>query len=292
MKIFITGSSSFVGRELIRQCRSSNIEYLGVDKVSSDLPNCHIADICSKEIFDLIPINCDAIVHLAALSRDGDCKNNAYNCFNINVMGTLNLIDAAIKRNVKQFIFASTEWVYGKFDKDEIKNEQSHIDISTISSEYALSKLVSESNLRQKYQHGFCHTTILRFGIIYGPRKDNWSAVESLLSAVKNKPFVQVGSLATSRCFIHVGDIASGIIKSVGLNGFNIINLEGELPATTLGQIIGEGKIIFKTDPKIEETNASNPNVRMVSNQKAKDVIGWETKISLPAGIESIVEFI
>jgi len=61
-----------------------------------------------------------------------------------------------------------------------------YIDASQLNSEYALSKYVSEQNLRQKFQHGFCPTTILRFGIIYGSRKHNWSAVESLFHAVQS----------------------------------------------------------------------------------------------------------
>ena len=53
----------------------------------------------------------------------------------------------------------------------EIKDENSMINVGNIKSEYALSKLVSEINLTQKYRQGFCPVTILRFGIVYGPRK-------------------------------------------------------------------------------------------------------------------------
>ena len=88
------------------------------------------------------------MVHLAALSRDPDCKNKAIECFDVNVMGTLNLIKSTSVKNVKQFIFASSEWVYDKFIDSKEKNEESIINIENHFSEYALSKLVSESNLR------------------------------------------------------------------------------------------------------------------------------------------------
>ena len=127
-------------------------------------------------------------------------------------MGTLNLMDAAHSRGVRQFIFASTEWVYDSFSEDEIKTEDSVIDIGKLDSEYALSKLVSEQNLRQRFAYGFCDTTILRFGIIYGPRFKNWSAVESLFHAVGTEQEVRIGSRQTGRCFIHVEDIAAGIL--------------------------------------------------------------------------------
>ena len=203
-------------------------------------------------------------------------------------MGTLNLIEAAQKKNVKQFIFASSEWVYDNFTKNEIKNEDSLINIANHKSEYALSKLVSEANLWQKYQNGFCPITILRFGIIYGPRKTNWSAVESLFNAVNIKEEITVGSLKTGRCFIHVSDIASGIIKSIGLEGFNIINFQGNR-LITLNDIIETSKKILNKNPKIIEKDPNNISIRNVSNEKAKKLLNWEPKINLEKGLESLL---
>ena len=288
MKIFITGSESFVGRELVSQCEQKEIEVFGVDLAGSSKPNFYQADIRSRDIAGIIPEGVDAIVHLAALSKDTDCKNRSYDCFDINVMGTLNLIEAAEKKGAKQFIFASSEWVYDNCSKDEVKNEESFIDIANHTSEYALSKLVSEANLRQKYQYGFCPTVILRFGIIYGPREEGWSAVESLLHTLKTKDKVTVGSLKTGRHFIHVSDIASGIIKSTGLDGYNIINLEGDR-LITLGDIIKTGSKLLNKNPEIIESNPADISVRRVSNEKAKKVLKWEPEIDLARGLKSLI---
>jgi len=167
MKIFITGTESFVGKELIAQCKKGNIELTGCDVKQPSDKRFHQIDIRSKSIIDIIPENVDAIVHLAALSTDPLCRDKAYECFDINVMGTLNLMEASQEKKAKQFIFASTEWVYDSFIENEIKDETSFINIENYFSEYALSKIVSEQNLKQKYEHGFCPVTILRFGIIY-----------------------------------------------------------------------------------------------------------------------------
>ena len=261
MKIVVTGSESFVGKELVSQCKAKDISIIGfdiIDKKESEY-DFHQVDIKSVQIVDHIPENTDAVIHLAALSRDADCKGKAYECFETNVMGTLNLINACKAKNVKQFIFASSEWVYDEFNEDEIKDENTFIDIANLTSEYALSKLVSEINLKQQYELGFCSTTILRFGIIYGPRKSNWSAVESISSAVKNHEEVTVGSLKTGRRFVHVSDIANGIIKSIGLVGFNIINLTGN-KVITLGDIIQENQKIYGKVVKVNETNPSFAN--------------------------------
>jgi len=293
MKIVVTGSESFVGKELISQCKKNGIEVIGLDLIKSNEIDYEFyqVNINTPKIFDVIPENVDALVHLAALSRDPDCKGKAYNCFNINVMGTLNVINAAIVKNVKQFIFASSEWVYDEFIEREEKDEDSLINIENHSSEYALSKLTSEANLRQQYNNGFCPTTILRFGIIYGPRKNNWSAVESVASAVKNQNEVTVGSLKTGRRFIHVSDIARGIFKSIGLSGFNIINLTGN-EIITLDDVIQKSQSIFGKSVKVIEKNSSQISIRNPSNKKAKKMLNWEPQINLKQGIEGLREFL
>jgi len=293
MKIVITGAGSFIGKELISQCKKQNFEIIGIDAI--DFPNTdyefHKIDIRSTKLSNSIPENVDSLIHLAALSRDPDCKGKGYECFDTNVMGTLNLMKVCLEKNIKQFIFASSEWVYDKFNADEEKDEDALIDISNLISEYALSKLVSEANLRQQYLNGFCATTILRFGIIYGPRKNNWSAVESVSSAVKNHDEVIVGSLKTGRRFIHVSDIARGIIKSIGLSGFNIVNLTGN-QIITLEDIINKSQNIFGKSVKVIEKNSSQISIRNPSNEKAKEKLDWEPKIDLEEGIESLREFL
>lgn len=293
MKIVVTGSESFVGQELIRECQRQKIDILGLDleKRSNLDYEFQVGDIRSVVFADLIPEEIDAIVHLAALSRDPDCKNQAYECFDINVMGTLNVIKAAMKRKAKQLIFASTEWVYGNFQEGEIKNEDSLLDITRLTSEYALSKLVSEANLRQQYQYGLCPTTILRFGIIYGPRKNNWSAVESIFSSIKNNDEITVGSLKTGRCFIHVSDIAKGIIRSIGLEGFNVINLEGD-NLITLDDIIKNGQLILNKTVRVIESDPSRVSLRNISNDKAKKTLNWHPEINLEEGLKTLLPFI
>lgn len=291
--IVITGSESFVGRELIKQLLEQKKEIIGIDLLNEKSQNYKYIkmDICSNSITDFIPKNAEAIIHLAALSTDPLCKGKAYNCFNTNVMGTLNLMNTAMKKNVKQFIFASSEWVYSGFIDNEEKNEESIIDISNISSEYALSKIVSETNLRQQYTLGFYDVTILRFGIIYGHKNGNGSAVESIVRKVKNCEKIITTSLKTGRRFVHVKDIAKGIIHSLGLKNFNIINLSGD-KVNTLEEIIEVSQRIFHKKIEVIETDPNNPDIRDPSNRKAKKIINWKPEIDLEHGIKDLESFL
>lgn len=287
-KIFLTGVESFIGKEFLSQCKADGIETHGVDAMKPSDAAYHQADIRDPAIGDLIPEGADAIVHMAALSRDQDCRMNACRTFDINVQGTLNLMDQAKARGVKQFIFASTEWVYDTFVEGVEKHEDDPIDAAKLGSEYAFSKYVSEVNLRQQHQHGFCDTSILRFGIIYGPRPANWSAVESLLNSVATKDEVTVGSLRTARRFLHVQDIARAVKLSLGLPGFNVINIQGD-KLVSLGEIIEKSRELTGKNPKVSESNPANPSIRLVSNQRAKELIGFTPEIDLVSGLKSVM---
>jgi nucleoside-diphosphate-sugar epimerase len=286
--VIITGSESFIGKKLISELKTNHkiIGFDLVDKPSNEY-QFHKVDIRNPNIDKLIPENTDVMIHLAALSSDPDCKGKSFECFDINVMGTLNLIQAAKRKKVKQFIFASSEWVYNEFKEDEVKNEESFIDISKHTSEYALSKLVSESNLRQIHQQGFKNITILRFGIIYGPRPNSMSAVESIFNNIKMKDEIQVGSLKNGRRFVHVSDIVKGISKSIGIDGFNIINLTSD-KIITLGEIIQKSQKILNKSVKVTELNPENINIRNPSNDKAKKILDWETKIDIEKGLKTL----
>lgn len=289
MTVFVTGAEGFVGKRLIARLKDKGIKVTAVDIAAAQGSPTIAADIRSREISGLIPQGVDAIIHLAGLTRNPDCQNKGYACFDANVMATLNLIDAAERSQAKQFIFASSEWVYGDWkDASLIKDEEAPLDAHALASEYAFSKLVSEVNLKQKYQYGFCPTTILRFGIIYGPREKSGSAVESIFNAVKTQEEVAVGALKTGRCFIHVEDIVSGIIASIGLEGFNIINLQGN-ELITLGEIIETSKKISGRNPKVSEKDPNNISLRRVSNDRAKSLLKWGPSFDLAKGLKTLL---
>lgn len=285
MKLFITGSGSFIGKKLFEQCKAMNIEAVGIDSVDTKQSFSTQADIRDSNIADLIPEGA-TIVHLAAVSRDPDCRANPKGAFDINVNGTLNLAAAAEKRNAKQFIFASSEWVYGDVSNSGVQLEDNPIDVTAMKSEYALTKIVGEQCLKLACK--LPSVTALRFGIVYGPRPSNWSAVEALFNAVREKDFVSVGSLATGRRFIHVDDIASGILKSIGRTGFEIFNLSGD-KIITLGDVIQQSCELLNKHPQIEEKNAQAVSIRNPDNSKARKVMGWEPKIGLRDGLATLL---
>ena len=210
--------------------------------------DCFQGDITKDEIADLIP-EVDAIVHLAALSKDPDCRGKAVKCFDSNVMATLRLDMQPI--GAQAVYLASSEWVYSHYLEDAPVTEETLIDISKHKSEYALSKLVSEANLRQRFLQEFCDVTILRFGIVYGPRpevvcagKFDESVSDSRYSLRRFSP--------TARQFIHVDDVARGIGASIGHPGFDVFNIQGD-SLVTLREVVETSATLFGRTVALQE---------------------------------------
>jgi nucleoside-diphosphate-sugar epimerase len=286
-KIFVTGAESFVGRALQTACADGDVAFSGVDLAPSSHPDVSVGDILDTNLADAIPTHTDTVVHLAALSRDADCKGRLAECLRLNVMGTLNVVHAARARGVRQVIFASSEWVYGNGPFPTARTEESPIDIGALTSEYALSKAMAEAALRQETAAHGGDTTVLRFGIIYGPRPSNWSAVEALAHAVGTQDEVSVGALATARRFIHVDDIARGILAALGRTGFEVFNVQGPT-LTSLGDVIAGASAQFGRAPRIVESNSAAPSIRNIEATRFTEATGWRPTITLADGLASL----
>jgi UDP-glucose 4-epimerase len=282
--LFITGAESFVGKRLLKHCTDLGVKYQGVDIVASEDPNISQMDICDTNLSRIIPEGA-IVVHLAAISRDSDCAANPTLANKINIEGTLNLLRNAQKQSAGQLIFASSEWVYGQVSIDDEQRESDNLRIDLLDSVYAITKAVGEQYLR--LLRNDTDVTVLRFGIIYGPRPSNWSAVESLYNSVKNQGEVVVGSLKAGRRFIHIDDICTGILAAVNRVGFEIFNLSGD-STVTLGQVIEESMRIHGTSPRVIESSPEKISLRNPSNEKAKQILGWSPKVSISAGLKSL----
>jgi UDP-glucose 4-epimerase len=280
----IIGSQSFIGKNLILDLEKKKKKIFKIDLNEKNSINSKKINFRNKNIKQYIKKN-STLVHLAAISNDNDGKKNPQLTFDVNINGTINLLEAAKKKQIKHFVFASTEWVYDKNQK-KINKETDNISITKMTSEYSISKIICEQIIK-KYSE-FFKITILRFGIIYSNRSGGGSAVESLVHKVINKQAINIGSLKTSRNFIHVNDIISGINASIITKKVGLFNLAGD-KNVNLGEIINTAGQILKTSPKVVETNKKKPSVRIVENKLAKKHLNWKPNINILKGIKLII---
>lgn len=279
--VVITGANGFIGARLVQKLLDLGADVIRIDASGTD--GAHPVDICSPAVADLIPAS-SRIVHLAALSTSGSCKAEPARAAEVNIGGTLNLAQVAKDRGAKQFIFASTEWVYGSSSSEEPAFEKNPIDITALNDTYAVTKLAAENLLRTTGL--FDDLMVLRFGIVYGPRSDNWSAAESLLAA-SAKGLVEVGSLSTSRRFIFVDDVVDGILASLGHRGHDIVNIAG-LKLASLGDVITESERILGRQVEVRETNPTAISVRNPDPAHAMAVLDWRPEVDLREGLSRV----
>ena len=202
----------------------------------------------------------------------------------------MNMAQAAAQAGVGRFVFASSEWVYPNANGEIPVTEEDPIDPLALASEYALSKLMAEYGLSQYCRTDHLSSAILRFGIIYGERTTNWGAVESLLASVARKENVSVGSLATARRYLHVGDVADAIIAACGSPATGIFNIQGP-DLTSLGEIIHTAQDITGNTIEATEKCPAEPSIRSVSSRKAEAELGWTAKVRYRDGLHQLADY-
>ena len=286
MSILVTGSSSYIGKNLINYFEKNEIDYVGIDLLKPYTKKCIRINIEDSKINSKIKKKIKAIIHLAAISTDQMSIKDPALSYKVNIFGSMNLMELAKKKKIKNFVFASSEWVYGSFKNNEIKSIKSKIIIEKLESNYAKTKAIMEKIIVASKKLNY---SILRFGIIYGNKISNFSVVESIVEQVKNKNIINVQSKKTSRSFIHVDDIISAIICSLKLKGKNILDIQGPYPVS-LEMLIKFTENIINKKVKIIEKNKKNCSIKLIDSTLSNKILNFKPKISIKKGILKILK--
>lgn len=260
MNLFITGANSFIGRSVISACDDLGISWSGIDIVNKFNNKINICDVRDPHLYKYIKKN-DCILHLAAIASDSAAQRNLNECYDINISGALNVFNCAKKSGAVKYIFASTEWVYGDMCS-ELVTEVVKPSLHDLKSPYAITKLITEYILNSRTGEDIDIVT-LRFGILYGKRKENLSAFESIILDCLNNSKVTIGSKNTSRRFIDVNNLSKFIVKNyINLNP-GVYNISSK-NLISLYQIIKECELLLNKKIEIEERSPNSQTIRNV----------------------------
>lgn len=248
-----------------------------------------VGDIRDRDAVEKAVEDIDAVVHLAAHTSVVESLDNPEEDWDINVTGTLNLLEACRLKGVRKFIFVSSNAVLGEHPPpvDEAK-------IPKPLSPYGASKLAGEA-LCSAYYHSFGLDAVsLRFANCYGPYSEHKTSVISKFInwARQGKPPIIYGDGNQTRDFIHVDDICQAIDLSLAAS--DAIGGEVFQIATGVGTSINDlanmikemagGDIQILHQPKRKgeiERNYSDIT-------KAKRVLGFEPKVRLREGLKEL----
>ena len=208
----------------------------------------------------------------------------------MDINSVINLLNLASQTNVENFIFASSEWVYGNTNMNKKLYEQFPIDRAKNNSGYGISKLIGEDLIVNFYNNKIIKSyVILRFGIVFGPRVSPLGAVEGLLSEVKkDKKIFIFGSEKSARKYIYINDLIDGIEKVILKKNIGTFNLSHS-KLHSMKSIVETANKIFNVNKKIIIQKKSKPVIRNVENLKFKKTFKWKPKYHLKNSLIDII---
>jgi UDP-glucose 4-epimerase len=197
MKVLITGGSGFLGSHIADAVTAAGHEAIIFDAAPSPYlsPSQTFieGDVLDEECVAAAVMGCEVIYHLAAVADINEAINTPRRTVEVNVLGTVNLLEAARANNVRRFVFASSIYVY-----------------SNQGSFYRTTKQACEHLVHDYHERYGLDFTVLRFGSLYGPRADKSNGVRRLLEqALDEKRISYYGTGDEVREYIHVLDAAA-----------------------------------------------------------------------------------
>ncbi len=233
----------------------------------------------------------DAVVHLAAMAGVRPSLLDPLHYQDVNVRGTVILLEELKRRPKTRFVFASSSSVYGSNEK--VPFEESD-DIHHPVSPYAATKRAGELMCYTHHHLYGIRTTCLRFFTVYGPRQRPEMAIHKFVKAAfEKKPIPFFGDGSTRRDYTYVDDIVDGVVRALDrCEGYEIYNL-GESATTSLSELVG---IIGETcgiTPILDRQPLQPGDVLITyaDVSKAKRMLGYEPKVAVREGIERFVRW-
>ena len=297
-KSLVTGGAGFIGSNLVDELvkkkhkvtvldnfytgRLSNLSHhskKAVKIIKIDISNSKNLDKYFKKI--------DYVFHLAGIADIVPSIENPNKYFKSNVVGTLNVVEAAKKAKIKKFIYAASASCYGIPDKFPIKENAK---INTMYP-YALTKWQAEELIMHWAKIYNFPAISIRFFNAYGPRSRTSGAYGAVLGVffaqkLANKPLTIVGNGNQTRDFIHVYDLVKALLKGAQSRKIGkIYNLGGgkEVKVNKLANLIGGQKIYIPKRP-------GEPDRSLARITRAKKELKWEPKIGIEKGIKNLLE--
>ncbi|NNF01931.1 MAG: NAD-dependent epimerase/dehydratase family protein [Bacteroidia bacterium] len=299
-KYIVTGGAGFIGSAVIKELQKHDSDIHVIDNLSFgsrdfiDVADDHFheVDILDRkkvlELFD--QIKPDVVIHLAAIHFIPYCNQHPFESANINVQGTMNVLDAAAASKVDQAFFASTAAVYPIYD-DPVseKHPTGPMDI------YGLSKLAGERLCNEFHLKSGITTVVCRFFNAFGPNETNPHLIPEIQQQVNSgKRKINLGNLTPKRDFIHTSDMASAVhvLLSQVKEGISTYNLGRgiEYSVTEIVEAF-ERQLGEKIEIEVEQARVRKvERMHLLADVSKLKSIGWEPKVDIDGGIKTLVE--
>jgi dTDP-glucose 4,6-dehydratase len=311
MRILITGVAGFLGSHLCDRLLADGHEVIGLDNFVTGNPG-NIAHLMGNPRFSFfkhdvsnyifIPGKVDAVLHFASPASPNPQSPSGY--FNLPIqtmkagaLGTHNCLGVA-RANQARFLLASTSEIYGDpLVHPQTETYPGNVDPVGPRAVYDEAKRFAESLTMAYHRAHDVDTRIVRIFNTYGPRMDleDGRALPNLLKqALLGEPLTVYGDGVQTRSFCYVDDLIEGIIRLLHSDEHMPVNIGNQHEMTilqfaqTINEIVGnKAGISFVKDAR----SVRDPQQRQPDIARARQILGWEPRVSLAEGIEKTTPY-
>jgi UDP-glucuronate 4-epimerase len=310
MIILVTGAAGFIGSHVCGHFLKTGNEVVGIDNFDSFYPkklkllnlaqlqseekfNFYEADIRDSDALDKIfsahAIGC--VIHLAAKAGVRPSIQSIGEYYDVNVNGTIAILEAMRAHNVKRMLFASSSSVYGNNSKVPFA-ESDFVD-------NPISPYASTKKSGELLCHVYCHLhgmdiTCLRFFTVFGPGQRPDLAIHKFTRLIdEGKPIPYFGDGTSSRDYTFILDIVNGIDCAINnLGGYKLFNL-GESRIIKLAELVAMLENALGKKAVLEQLPYQPGDVMITyaDISKARSEIGYKPAYTMSKGIEEFVKW-
>jgi nucleoside-diphosphate-sugar epimerase len=295
-KAVVTGGAGFIGSHLVRALLTEGYEVHVIDnyaagrfpeRVSSDAVY-HEGDIRDAALLEEVLKDTSVVFHTAALPRVQFSLEHPLETHDVNVSGTLHVLEASRKAGVQRVVYSASSSAYGNQDQlPLIESMQAHP-----ISPYALQKYVGEQYCQLYAEVYGLPTVSLRYFNVYGPHADPFGAYALVVSKFvqqrkEGTPLTIAGDGTNTRDYTHVRDIVRANIlasKSAVAGKGEVFNIGGGQNISVLEVANLIGGEVTHIEARLE------PKDTLADTSKAKELLGWESTIIFADGVRELKE--
>jgi UDP-glucose 4-epimerase len=291
----VTGGSGFIGSHVVDRLVADGASVVVFDNrvreenlgeaLDSDRVRTVEGDVADAAAVRAAANGVAGVFHMAVLPL-GPCSEDPRRCVEVNVDGTLNVLEAARDASAKKVVFSSASSVYG--DTNETMDESHPLGARTM---YGASKIAGEYFVRAFHDLYGLDYVILRYMNVYGPRQEGGLVINVLRRIQAGEQPTIMGDGSQSFDFVHVADVAAANVAAmaskVGEGAFNV----GGGNEVTVRQIVD--RLLAATGSDLEPDVRADEVVPMTrrvgSSEAAMTALGWRPELDLERGIADVV---
>jgi UDP-glucose 4-epimerase len=303
VKVVVTGGAGFIGSHIVEHWLNEKAEVHVLDNLRSGyLSNVeifpkvifHNGSITNRDLVLKVVAGADYVHHLAALVSVPESIEKPHECFEINVDGLINVLDAAKEFGVKKVVLSSSAAIYG----DNPVSPKTTDMKPEPKSPYGITKLDGEYYLSMYHEMFSLGTISLRYFNVFGPRQDPKSQYAAAIPifidrALKNQPIFIYGDGTQTRDFIFVKDVVkANILAATNKEVSGVFNVANG-SAISINEIVN--LIIKITNSKstivYQKKRAGDIKDSLASISDTKEQLKFNPQINLKEGLEETINY-